>query len=72
MPVVRTKANARPGEDRAFFSPLSEPGGGGGDRFPGKPQPLRPRLSALVGYVGNAFQSFNTAFQLSAHKIAKC
>ena len=33
MPVVRTKANARPGEDRAFYTPLSESGCGGGDRF---------------------------------------
>jgi hypothetical protein len=48
---IAEKANARPGEDRAFFSPLSEPRGGGGDRFLGKPQPLRPRLSALVFYV---------------------
>ena len=49
--VSARKANARPGEDRAFFSPLSEPRGGGGDRFLGKPQPLRPRLSALLFYV---------------------
>ena len=27
------KANARQGEDRAFYTPLSESGCGGGDRF---------------------------------------
>src|SRR4030095_16536947 len=69
-PLIAEKANARPGEDRAVFSPLSESRGRGGDRFLGKPQPLRPRLSALGLHVGNPLQTFNSAFEESTHKFA--
>src|SRR5262245_8046797 len=62
------KANARPGEDRAFFSPLSEPRGGGGDRFLGKPQPLRPRLSALLIYVAMLSKVSTAQSQISLTK----